>query len=991
MIVTPGVTNDTPATAIDVNLFEKVLEFRNGTPWTDPYTLRNWLGFTYSPPPNTGPAQNPLPNSIVIRDVQIGNDMYFVTGSIDYLWVSPDIGAGTTTYYIRDGFFACCRIDKINDLSAWHMNITRGIQRLFNGNFGIGANAAQIPNSNTTAEGGCYGMAISDGFGYAEPTINYNSPADGSPQIAQGVFTSVVGGVTIQYNAQTVIDKAAAGVGAIGPNNTQLAYPIHQMYYAIPLDGIADGTTFDEALLPADIRTAFTNTGNWTPANYTVFGEIVVIPVADLSYTGIRANQPGSYRGAQDIPFLIGKDIPEINSKNYANYTPFSYTDGLTASLKPDINGGAPAFYRDITLTADSDMVGNLNGGEASLLGGFITAGWGYTYADPTNVFPGIDPPTTKQRPIVTIGTYRIADPTSFGNQKSYGNMEGTATQPISIQSQATPGQVESSDNLQGAYYTGIQQLSTNNAADEMILLRLFVPRFNTAGGKPWTNFSHITYHYTNKNLLNPDLGLMTNPIPQVATQIGPLLSTNTDDFTWQTFPTTEERGFQNTSLSNTYIFGVPFARPDTQNIESGLQNWGAAYNNVPRFSADIRGFCGSYSPVDSTNPLYEAVRPFVLTYDTANSNSIVPDYAQADLGNWSVQATASCFFDVGFSDITTPNQDSVIQEMVDYTADPSIPPATAISMTPYLIGGVMGMAYDVDRNQWLLSISANRDGAQNNPAIFMASNSNLSRFSFFKTNSIKNPVLAQKNATTAPGGVAQTTSFMFANTAGGTDNFRAFTLGGNFGSADGVGGTAGTPGEGGNSGPIQLTQLDGPSGRGVVMWVDYLLFDGVDSLIATVVQELGLSVTVENVEWYKRKMISGDVLNMTTEEIEAWVQSQQAEYRKMLIDNERQGRVRKRRRQQSAIAHDLEEQIQGEFVVSQMDFIEGDFIERNLKNISAFPNQDEQLKNQIITDEQFNELDSLYGTPVPKKTTSLERKQKSEKGTESDAEDDQT
>jgi len=70
MIVTPGVTNDTPATAIDVNLFEKVLEFRNGTPWTDPYTLRNWLGFTYSPPPNTGPAQNPLPNSIVIRDVQ---------------------------------------------------------------------------------------------------------------------------------------------------------------------------------------------------------------------------------------------------------------------------------------------------------------------------------------------------------------------------------------------------------------------------------------------------------------------------------------------------------------------------------------------------------------------------------------------------------------------------------------------------------------------------------------------------------------------------------------------------------------------------------------------------------------------------------------------------------------------------------------------------------------------------------------------------------
>ena len=180
--------------------------------------------------------------------------------------------------------------------------------------------------------------------------------------------------------------------------------------------------------------------------------------------------------------------------------------------------------------------------------------------------------------------------------------------------------------------------------------------------------------------------------------------------------------------------------------------------------------------------------------------------------------------------------------------------------------------------------------------------------------------------------GAPQTTSFMFTDCAGGSDTFKAYTLGGNFGSADGVGGvyTGFADGFPGISGAIQLTKMEAVGGNSVVMWVDYLLFDGVDSLIATVVQELGLSVTVENVEWYKRKMISGDVLNMTNEEIEAWVQSQQAEYRKMLIDNERQGRVRRRRRQQSAIAHDLEEQIQGEFVVSEMDFIEGDFIERN-------------------------------------------------------------
>ena len=47
---------------------------------------------------------------------------------------------------------------------------------------------------------------------------------------------------------------------------------------------------------------------------------------------------------------------------------------------------------------------------------------------------------------------------------------------------------------------------------------------------------------------------------------------------------------------------------------------------------------------------------------------------------------------------------------------------------------------------------------------------------------------------------------------------------------------------------------MEGASGRSVIMWVDYVLYDGIDSLIATIVQELGLNVTIENVEWYKRK-----------------------------------------------------------------------------------------------------------------------------------------
>ena len=79
----------------------------------------------------------------------------------------------------------------------------------------------------------------------------------------------------------------------------------------------------------------------------------------------------------------------------------------------------------------------------------------------------------------------------------------------------------------------------------------------------------------------------------------------------------------------------------------------------------------------------------------------------------WSIAITSSCFFDYGTTPIATPTQDSVVAEMNQYTAQVAVP----LDTTAYLTGGVMNMAYDLDRNQWLLSISANRDGAQNNPA----------------------------------------------------------------------------------------------------------------------------------------------------------------------------------------------------------------------------------------------------------------------------------
>jgi len=178
----------------------------------------------------------------------------------------------------------------------------------------------------------------------------------------------------------------------------------------------------------------------------------------------------------------------------------------------------------------------------------------------------------------------------------------------------------------------------------------------------------------------------------------------------------------------------------------------------------------------------------------------------------------------------------------------------------------------------------------------------------------------------------------------------------------------------------FQAYEIQGSTGRTARVWVDYMLYDGIDSLVAVVIQEMGLRVTVENVEWYKRKILNEDVLNMSSDEVEAWIDAQQAEYRKMLIEKERQGRLRRRRRQQSAIANDLEDLIQGEFVVSDMDFIEGDFMERNLRDLDAFPDQDSQLKRQILTDEQWLEGDTLYGSSVPRKKTASEKRKEAEK-----------
>ena len=99
---------------------------------------------------------------------------------------------------------------------------------------------------------------------------------------------------------------------------------------------------------------------------------------------------------------------------------------------------------------------------------------------------------------------------------------------------------------------------------------------------------------------------------------------------------------------------------------------------------------------------------------------------------------------------------------------------------------------------------------------------------------------------------------------------------------------------------------IKGTTGRQAEVWVDYILFDGADALIATKLRERGMKVTIEAVEWFKRKIINSGDLNIKQEEIEDWMRQQQDEFQMMMRDAERMGRVRKKKKQVSAFGLDM-------------------------------------------------------------------------------------
>jgi len=116
------------------------------------------------------------------------------------------------------------------------------------------------------------------------------------------------------------------------------------------------------------------------------------------------------------------------------------------------------------------------------------------------------------------------------------------------------------------------------------------------------------------------------------------------------------------------------------------------------------------------------------------------------------------------------------------------------------------------------------------------------------------------------------------------------------------------------NVSELNFWNLDGSTGRQAFVWVDYILFDGADAVIATKLRERGMKVTIDAVEWFKRKIINSGDLNIKQEEIEMWMRQQQDEFQMMMRDAERMGRVRKRKKQVSAYSLDKLETLNTDF-----------------------------------------------------------------------------
>ena len=89
----------------------------------------------------------------------------------------------------------------------------------------------------------------------------------------------------------------------------------------------------------------------------------------------------------------------------------------------------------------------------------------------------------------------------------------------------------------------------------------------------------------------------------------------------------------------------------------------------------------------------------------------------------------------------------------------------------------------------------------------------------------------------------------------------------------------------------------------------------------------LGLRVTPENVEWYKRKIMGQEASSITLEELEEWMAAQRQQYQDLVKSRDRQGRLRKRREEAGSLnpsaTRDIQDRLDGDFYALDEESIE--------------------------------------------------------------------
>ena len=96
---------------------------------------------------------------------------------------------------------------------------------------------------------------------------------------------------------------------------------------------------------------------------------------------------------------------------------------------------------------------------------------------------------------------------------------------------------------------------------------------------------------------------------------------------------------------------------------------------------------------------------------------------------------------------------------------------------------------------------------------------------------------------------------------------------------------------------PSSLVDVAVATGNAAYAWFEYLLYDGVDALIARKLNEMGVRVTIANVEWYKQDILKQG-LDVSTDFFNEWGELQIEENKQRERVAEQFGRKRNPKRQ---------------------------------------------------------------------------------------------